>query len=89
MSEMVERVARAIYEAKEGPFEKWADAPETWKPEWRIAAQAAIAVMREPTDEMIEAGWRKDSNISRTVWIDMIDALQPNDALIEEHGSAR
>lgn len=47
MSEMVERVARAIAEDQDGMEDYW-DA-------YVNAARAAIAAMREPTDKMIEA----------------------------------
>jgi hypothetical protein len=60
MSEMVERVARAIHDSlikKGGPgrtMMPWGHAPER---EWCLAtARAAIASMREPTKGMVEAG---------------------------------
>jgi hypothetical protein len=43
MSEMVERVTRALQANNDG--------------HWSDMARAAIEVMREPTPEMIEAGW--------------------------------
>jgi len=60
VSEIVERVAKAAYE-------KWIEGVETLEPPWEqmpqdfrdrmIGAQrAAIAAMREPTDNMIVAG---------------------------------
>lgn len=51
---MVERVARAIHDAshKELGF--------SWAKEMRMAqARAAIEAMREPTGEMLEAGWER------------------------------
>jgi hypothetical protein len=57
MSEMVDRIARAIAEAGNGGV--WTD--EQWYKEYqrdihRIRARAAIKAMREPTDEMVHAG---------------------------------
>lgn len=56
MSEMVERVARALYdhaqieEPEEGDF-------EFERSYWMEHARAAISVMREPTDYMTAAAW--------------------------------
>ncbi len=62
--DMVERVARAIGKLDGIPDELWsASVPH---------ARAAIAAMREPTDEMVEAGWKQRS--ARTTWKAMIDA---------------
>lgn len=66
---MIERVARAIWEhatpIKPGP---WNDALQLWDRaddrEKRLAlmqARIAIAAMREPTEEMVEAGEKWDS----------------------------
>lgn len=71
MNEMVERVARAMM--SEGDLFDQAEIDRRWT-DYVEPARLAIAAMREPTAAMIEAGWRRDSNISRNVWIDMIDA---------------
>jgi hypothetical protein len=55
--DMVEKVARAIYEAE--PFDAvrreitWADVHDTQKRGFRVKAVAAIEAMREPTPEML------------------------------------
>lgn len=66
MSEMVERVARAIASTRGRDPDDTAGGPHpggTWlekgEPWWRgdvDAARAAIEAMREPTEKMIEAG---------------------------------
>lgn len=76
MSEMVERVARALFETdqKEHGFGRgnWVmdGRPMTWEEiiaeprlandvqRYRTNAKAAIQAMREPTPDMIEAGWQ-------------------------------
>ncbi len=55
MSEMVERVARAI-QATRGPHENWDRATEATRNLWMADARAAIEAMREPTAEMLAAG---------------------------------
>jgi len=57
MSEMIERVARAIYESHK--FVRPWDHPQTvrmWHRSCRASASAAIEAMREPTEQMIDAG---------------------------------
>ena len=64
MSEMVERVARAIWQESVGRADwyKW----ETFRPDaWgrclsMAQARAAIEAMREPTEAMIEAARNED-----------------------------
>lgn len=59
MSEMVERVARAICAADDEPWDELGEtsednAPFGYSRQWyRGLARAAIAAMREPTEEMI------------------------------------
>lgn len=53
MSEMIERVARAIAESKSA--RDWARMSEHGKDWWRDEARAAIEAMRKPTRAMIEA----------------------------------
>lgn len=75
MSEMVERVARAMFEADRGG--SWDDVRENSKAMWRSFARAAIEAMREPTEAMINVGWRS-MNDERLPWEVMIDAaLKP------------
>jgi metal-dependent amidase/aminoacylase/carboxypeptidase family protein len=62
MSEMVERVARAIYgihpfsasPAERTPL-RWDDLAINIRVDFRAEARAAIAAMREPTREMLDA----------------------------------
>ncbi len=75
MSEMIERVAKAIYE-EDDPWHKawpWPNLNESQgspEPYRRIAA-AAIKAMREPSDQMLEAvgaieiGCRRDCTVGR------------------------
>lgn len=64
MSEMVERVARAIWEAREETFPpdiiriKFDVLGEGTKSDHRAMAEAAIKAMRAPTDAMEFAGFR-------------------------------
>lgn len=59
---MIEKVARAIYRDRYGsePDEdRWLEESEQRREDFRGHARAAIAAMREPTEEMIEAGARR------------------------------
>lgn len=61
MSELVERVARAICKSRfmNGGNEDddgWDDLPKAHKQQRLIEARAAIEAMREPTEAMIDAG---------------------------------
>jgi len=77
MSEMVERVARAIATELGANLDtafadktewtnmrgtdaagRWRDINEPFKSDYLAAARAAIQAMREPSDGMVEAGWR-------------------------------
>jgi hypothetical protein len=77
-SEMVERVAKAIYENEtwkswehEGRIDPWRDA-------YIVAAQAAIAAMREPTEAMLKVG-EYGAIKPAFVWGIMIDAALGED----------
>jgi hypothetical protein len=73
MSEMVERVARAIEAAREAN-------PYMWHPDTEPArmyesiARAAIEAMREPTEEMLAVMRRKRLMGDRAAYIAGIDA---------------
>jgi len=61
---MVERVAKAIYQADgfmltmcETADESWAKDRDDVRERYRLKARAAIAAMREPTVAMIDAGF--------------------------------
>lgn len=83
MSEMVERVARAIAEAgRESdvlfyPVGKRAE-------QYAAIARAAIEAMREPTAEMVESGLKKPQGMTDwpaalgVAWRAMIDVAQGN-----------
>ena len=83
MAEMIERGAAAIYENRRWmqsdrvPFKELY--PSAQSP-YLDEARAAIEAMREPTEEMIEAGAHENghqvlrSDLVDQVWVDMIDA---------------
>lgn len=57
MSEMVERVAVAIYSKHLGSSgHPWNDVPDEFREGMKILARAAIAAMRDPTEAMLLAG---------------------------------
>jgi len=68
MNEMVDRVATVISKEQGILFESL---PEMYREIWRTKARAAIGAMREPTDDMLEAGFGEGS--AKLVWQDMID----------------
>lgn len=82
MSEMIEIVARALFERREefraeqytsyGRL-SWAESPEHWKQELRGDARAAIAAMRDPTEAMIDTAFEDLHPIHVLVWYKMID----------------
>lgn len=80
MSEMVERVARATYEARPYGDEHagdliWDRLEDGWKDRHRDMARAAIEAMREPTDAMVDAAYgRERTGTERGNWRAMIDA---------------
>jgi hypothetical protein len=76
MNEMVERVARVMFEVDRGG--SWDDVRENSKAMWRSFARSAIGAMREPTEAMQEAGWAtsdRDYGLKPSeVWSAMIKA---------------
>jgi hypothetical protein len=85
MTDMVERVARAIYEDRNGPrCEPWGTKPKGHKDPYRADARAAIEAMREPTEAMVGSGADHDAEGGGTgnplaIYTAMIDAaLSPN-----------
>lgn len=62
MTEMVDRVARALWALRDSRYGgdksagTWEEIPDHWKQEERENARAAIKAMREPTPKMIDAG---------------------------------
>ena len=87
MSEMVERVARAIYEDDFGGPDRtptpWAERDEEFRETVRSNARAAIQAMREPTSAMVEAAdSRRDP---RNGWLGAISAWEAMiDAALKE-----
>ncbi len=77
MSEMVERVARALFANNSGSSPRGKRADRAWK-NYEGHARAAIEAMRDPTEEQYEAlcatglMWKDQS--SQTVWQTYIDA---------------
>ena len=56
-SEIIERVARAIYEGRNGPgCRAWGSQPASHQEPYLKDARAAIEAMREPTEAMLDAG---------------------------------
>ena len=70
MSEMVERVARALHERMERSHETgnhalgWNKIHEDLREQFRLDARAAIAAMREPTEFMEQIGYETNCQIS-------------------------
>lgn len=54
--EMVERVAKAIYETDPVGVRPWEDAPVSNRERCLMCVRVAIAAMREPTEGMVAAG---------------------------------
>lgn len=57
MNEMIERVARALFEEEwdDKSSDPWESAEEDEREAWRKSARAAIEAMREPTAAMEDA----------------------------------
>jgi hypothetical protein len=79
MSEMVERVARILFDANEGKYVLERE-PKAWEYATPIArlffetvARAAINAMREPTEAMRDACHRFDQECDSNVYSHMID----------------
>ena len=77
MTEMVNRVARALYE-QSGAWMSWDKMGERDRDKWRASARAAFLAMKEPTDAMVGAGvegWKINGYLSiQFVWPCMVDA---------------
>lgn len=83
---MIERVARALHDAwlseaatiqdmhANGPFPPWEEKSAETKARFYISARAAIEAMREPTEEMKDAGWFFAGSESGECFSAMIDA---------------
>lgn len=85
MNEMVERIARAIMLADghnnpENPPRFPTDFSAKEASEYRSAARAAIAAMREPTEAMLAASGRLNHPRDAEIWRAMIDAVLADDS---------
>lgn len=56
MSEIIERVAEAMYNRHAGKDDTWQSLNSFWRKTYLEKARAAIEAMREPTGNMIETG---------------------------------
>ena len=84
MTNMIERVARAIYQGRNGyGCRAWGSLPKLHHAPYLADAKAAIEAMREPTDDMVRHGTytldicMKDDPCGRAaqhMWGDMITA---------------
>ena len=88
MTDMIERVARAMYHSTGVEFglaSEWGDHGAEAKDEWRHIARAAIAAMRDCTPAMLDAGsaahpaggYRRDTLLNDIIeceWVAMVDA---------------
>lgn len=89
MSEMIERVAKALYECdssnptarlmlRRGSRTPWADLPESQRDFWRYRTRAAIEAMRPDLRRLVDHVWQEaneDQSVPSTDWADrMIDA---------------
>jgi hypothetical protein len=75
-SEMIERVAAAIYGVAPIGERPWEDAPATTRFDCVLRARVAIAAMREPTEAMREAarnGLADTEDWAGDLWRAMID----------------
>lgn len=61
-NELVERVARAIYDLDKIGVREWEDAPISTREDCLACARAAIEAMREPTEAMQAAGAHRREN---------------------------
>lgn len=55
MSEMIERVAKALCDEEWGGTQPWDRKPEGFRERYRMRARVAIQAMREPTEAMCAA----------------------------------
>ena len=77
----IEEVARAIYDTAwyQGAYDIDKHTIDSWQiEEARQQARAAIEAMREPTEDMVLAGYETDDHVQghdcRAIWRLMIDA---------------
>jgi hypothetical protein len=75
MSEMVDRVAKALWESSDDTEmgAPWENLTGHWRKTYEDMARVAIAAMREPTQAMLDAG-PVEPYMDAYVWAKMIDA---------------
>lgn len=86
MTDMVEKVARAMWDKRRDRLEgtKWGGLPawevetDELRDEVRAEARAAIEAMRDPTPEMLAVGIGGAEGVKRRLWHLMIDAAVSN-----------
>lgn len=87
MSEMVDRVARALFEHSKSGWRTYGDyaampqSGEAFRLEWAGKAQVAIEAMQEPTDEMIDFGQKIYTETSdvRDAYVAMVHTAYSRD----------
>ena len=83
MSEMIERMAKAIAEDRGYEWDDRSRIERDWKEWWREAARAAIEAMMEPTFEILRAGMNTtdngDGQLHRRKWQAMLQAALQGD----------
>lgn len=73
--EMIERVAKAIYESRNGAgCRAWGTLPGAHKAPYLDDARAALSSIREPTPGMVDAAHAVPSDHAKHHWRAMIDA---------------
>ncbi len=77
MSEMVERVAKALFASRRTilPLARWDQLTDAGREQYRFEARAAIEAMRGPTEEMSDLGTDEfceggDASSARSCMID-------------------
>jgi hypothetical protein len=104
MSDMVEKVARALWNAEsvratDRPRRvEWAEESEKTQENWRHMARAAIEALREPTEEMCNDGWDVGRDMVASygfaiggetpIWQAMIDTALEGPAITIDMSSA-
>ena len=78
MSEMVDRVAKAMYDAMIARMNVksfgWEAEDNHLRDDWRAVARVAIAEMREPTEEMTDVISHDEYDWGANNWRAMIDS---------------
>lgn len=83
---MVETVARAIYEGRNGAgCRPWSRLPRSHREPYLGDARAAILALREPSEAMLQAAWDNvPTGATAGTWKAMIDAILSEDDSAKE-----